>query len=195
MDMKAVFGIASSIILIIGGLPYLYDIHRQKIRPHILSWLGWSFITALGAFAVLADGGGWVVAMLFANTVLCLLMAGYSIFKKVGVWSASIYDFLFFGVGLLGLILWQVSGEPIVAIIFAVIADFCFGVPTIIKTYKNPQSETYFAWLASVVAELLALFAVKHYVFSELVYPVYLLIFDAFVLGLVLGLIGKKPKR
>jgi hypothetical protein len=194
MELKAVFGILSAVVLIVGGIPYLKNIHDRKIRPHVLSWIGWSFITAIGAFSMLASGSEWVVAILFANTFLCISIAVYSIVRKVGVWSASSYDFILFGLGLLGLILWQVSGLPIIAIIFAILADFCFGLPTIIKAFKNPKSETYFVWLASTVSGLLSLFAIKQYTFSEIAYPLYLFIFDIIVLLLVLKIIKKRLK-
>lgn len=192
MEIKAIFGILASVVLIIGGVPYLIDIHKKKVHPHILSWLGWSFITALGGSAMLASGSQWVVALLFANTFLCFGIAGYSIVRKVGVWSTSIYDFLFFGLGILGLILWQVTGSPIIALVLAIVADLSFGLPTIIKTYKNPESETYFAWLASTVSGLLSLFAIENFNFSEVAYPAYLFTFDMIVLFLVLKVIRKK---
>ncbi|MCX6795138.1 MAG: hypothetical protein NT165_00150 [Candidatus Falkowbacteria bacterium] len=192
MEIKAIFGILSSVVLIIGGVPYLVDIHKKKVRPHVLSWIGWSFITALGGSAMLASGSHWVVALLFANTALCFVIAGYSVIRKVGVWSASIYDFLFFGLGILGLILWKVVGSPIIALVLAIIADFSFGLPTIFKTYKRPESETYFAWLASTVSGLLSLLAIENFNFSEVAYPAYLFIFDTIVLLLVLRVIRKK---
>lgn len=40
MEIKAGFGILSSIILIVGEIPYLRDIHNKKVRPHVLSWIG-----------------------------------------------------------------------------------------------------------------------------------------------------------
>lgn len=192
MEIKAVFGILSSIVLIVGGIPYLIDIHKRKVHPHVLSWIGWSFITALGGSAMLASGSHWVVALLFANTLLCFAIAVYSVIRKVGVWSTSIYDFVFFGLGILGLILWQLLDAPIIALILAIIADLSFGLPTIIKTYKDPESETYFAWLASTMSGLLSLFAIEHFNFSEVAYPAYLFIFDSIVLFLVLKIISKK---
>jgi len=194
METKAIFGILSALVLIIGGIPYLKDIHQRKVRPHILSWTGWSFITAIGAFSMLVGGSEWVVAILLANTLLCISIAVYSMVRKVGVWSASIYDFILFGLGFLGLILWQVSGLPILAVIFAILADFFFGLPTIIKTFKNPASETYFTWSASATSGLLSLLAIKQYTFLEVAYPLYLFIFDTLVLLLVLKIIKKRLK-
>lgn len=192
---KAAFGIASSIFVLLGGLPYLNDIHKKRANPHVLSWLGWAFITALGAFAMLAEGSVWAVAILFANTALCLLIAVYSIIRKVGVWSTGKQDFIFFGIGILGLILWQVLDMPILALICAIIADFCFGAPTIIKTFKDPSTETPFVWATATISGFLSLFALQNLSFHEVAYPLYLFIFDGVVLILALGFITNGKAR
>lgn len=192
MDPKAVFGILSSVFILIGGIPYIRDIHLGKAHPHVLSWIGWAFITALGASAMLAEGSEWVVAILLANTLLCLTIAGYSVAKRVGVWSTTVWDFVFFGLGILGLVLWQTLNAPVLALICAITADLSFGIPTIIKTYKDPRSETYFVWLTATISGLLSLFAARHFQFSEVAYPIYLLIFDGTVLLLVLRIFRKR---
>jgi hypothetical protein len=192
MEIKAIFGILSSIFAVLGVMPYIRDIHNGKVHPHILSWTGWAFITGLGGFAMLAEGSQWAVSILFANMAACLVIAVYSIIKKLGVWSTTIYDFIFFSLGILGLILWQSLNLPILALVCAIIADFCFGVPTVIKTFKNPKSETYFAWLVASISGFFSLFAIKNFSFSELAYPLYLFLFDSLVLLLVLEVIRKK---
>lgn len=192
MEIKAIFGILSSIFVLLGGIPYIKDIYKEKVKPHILSWLGWSFITALGAFSMLAIGSEWAVAILLSNTALCFIIAVYSIIKKVGVWSTSIFDFIFFGLGIFGLVLWQVLNIPIIALICAIVADFSFGVPTIIKTFKKPETETPFVWLMATISGLFSLFAIKSIVFYEIAYPLYLFIFDSLVLLLVLKIIKKR---
>lgn len=191
IETKALFGILSSIFVIIGAFPYLIDIHREKVHPHVLSWFGWAFITALGASAMAADGATWASAILWANTVLCILIAGYSILRRVGVWSTGIYDYIFFGLGIAGLILWQVLDLPIIALICAIVADLSFGLPTIIKTYKDPSSETPFVWATATISGLLSLFAIQSFAFHEVAYPLYLFIFDTTVLLLVLKIIHR----
>jgi len=195
IEIKALFGILSSFFVLIGGIPYLKDIHQAKAHPHVLSWFGWAFITALGASAMLAEGSTWAVAILLANTLLCLSIAGYSIIKKVGVWSTGTYDYVFFGFGILGLILWQVLDMPVIALVFAILADLSFGLPTIIKTYKDPSTETPFVWATATISGLLSLFAVKSFAFHEAAYPLYLFIFDAIVLLLVLKIISRNTKK
>lgn len=193
MEIKAIFGILSSIFVLVGVLPYIKDIHKGDVRPHVLSWFGWAFITIIGAFAMLAEGSQWAVAILFANATSSLIIAVYAIIRKVGVWSTTIYDYALFGLGILGIVLWQTLHLPILALICVIIADFCFGLPTIFKTWKDPSSETYFVWMTAALSGLLSLFALKDFTFSESAYPLYLFIFDTVVLLLVLKIIKRKP--
>ncbi len=192
MSDKAFFGILSSVFVLMGGIPYIKDIHKGKAHPHVLSWLGWTFITILGASAMFVEGSRWVVAILVANALNSLIIAGYSVVKKVGVWSTGVYDYIFFGLGLLGLILWRVLNLPIIALACSILADLFFGLPTIVKTYKNPLSETPFVWITASISGLFSLFAIQVFAFHEVAYPLYLFIYDSVVLLLVLKVIGKK---
>jgi hypothetical protein len=188
-DSKLILGILSSVFVLIGALPYLKDIKHKKAKPQVLSWLGWAFITGLGAVAMLADGATWTAAIVFANMVLCLIIAFYSIVTKAGIWSVSNYDYVFFGLGIVGLILWQILDLPAIAIVFAILADLLFGLPTITKTYKEPSTETPFVWLTAVVSAILSLFAATNLSFTQLAFPFYLLLFDSTVLLLALRVI------
>lgn len=192
MEMKALFGILSSIVVLIGGFPYIKDIYKRQAHPHVLSWLGWGFITSLGAFAMLASGSKWVVAILFANSLLCFIIVIFSLIRKVAILSTSKFDYVFFGLGILGLVLWQTLNMPIFAIICAILADFSFGLPNIIKIYKKPNSETRFIWFAAALSGLLSMFAIQNFTFSESAYPIYLFMYDTIVLFLVLNIIRKK---
>lgn len=188
----AIFGLISSALILIGAGPYIRDILNKKAHPHVLSWLGWGFITALGASAMYADGSTWPAAIVFANSVACLTIVLFSIINKVGIWQTSFFDWFFFGMGLLGIVLWQTLDLPVLALICALVADFSFGVPTIIKTYKDPSTETPFVWVAAASSGLFSIFAIEVWAFYEAAYPVYLLIFDTIVLLLVLRIV-KRP--
>jgi hypothetical protein len=193
MEIKAIFGLLSSLFVFLGTIPYLVDIHNKQVQPHILSWLGWAFLTGLGASAMIADGATWATAILWANAFFCLVIAIYSVIKGVGVWSTASYDYLFFLLGLIGLILWQVLDKPVIALVFAILADLFFGLPTIIKAYKEPISETRLVWLAAAISGLFGLFAINGFVFHEAAYPIYLFIYDSTMLLIVLKIIRRSP--
>jgi hypothetical protein len=128
-----IFGTLSALAILIGGGPYIKDIYLKKVHPHVLSWLGWAFITGLGASAMYVEGSTWLALIVGANTVMCLSIAVFSTIRKVGVFQTSKWDWVFFGLGMLGLILWLTLDMPILALICAILADFCFGIPTIVS--------------------------------------------------------------
>ena len=191
MEIKAFFGIIASAFVLIGSVPYLVDIHHKTAKPHILSWLGWSLITALGAFAMLAEGSTWSSAIIWANTVMCMVIALYAMIKRSGVWSTTIYDYILFGLGICGLILWQTLSLPILALICAILADLFFGLPTIIKTYRDPSSETRLVWMFAVFSGFSGLFAIGTFAFYDVAYPLYLFLYDMVVFLLVMRVIKK----
>lgn len=194
MEIKALFGLIASIFVLIGSIPYLIDMHHKSAKPHVLSWLGWSLITALGAFAMLAEGSTWSSAIIWANTVMCMVIAVYAIIKKAGVWSTTIYDYVLFGLGIIGLILWQTLDLPILALICAILADLFFGLPTIIKAYKDPLSETRLVWMFATLSGLSGLFAIGVFTFYDAAYPIYLFLYDITLLLLVTRIIKKSNK-
>ncbi len=189
MLSASTFGILSSLAILVGAGPYIRDIFNKKVHPHVLSWLGWAFITGLGASAMYAEGSTWLAAIVGANTITCLSVVIFSMIAKVSVWQSSKYDTIFFGLGIVGLFLWLTLDLPVLALICAIVADFAFGMPTIIKTYKDPSTETPFAWIMATLSGFLSLFAIETVAFYEIAYPAYLLIFDTVVLLLVLRVV------
>ncbi len=194
MFSAAFFGVLSSFLILIGAIPYIKDIFKKQVHPHVLSWLGWGLITGLGAAAMYADGSTWMAVIVFANTIACLSIVFFSVIRRVGVWETSHFDWFFFAMGLIGVVLWQTLDMPVLALICAMIADFAFGVPTIIKSYKNPETETPFVWIAATLSGFFSLFAIEVVAFHEIAYPVYLLLFDSTVLLLVLKIVKKKKE-
>jgi hypothetical protein len=183
---KIVFGVISSVFIFVGLIPYIRDIKLKKVQPHILSWAGWGGITGVGFVAMLSEGFTGGAILVGANFFACFGIAIYAKIKGVGVWNTSKYDYAFFMLGLVGVVLWQVFNSPDIAIGFAILADFCFGIPTIIKIYKHPKSETVLPWLMTSIAGLAGLVAISYVSFTEIAYPVYLAIYDTSALGLIL---------
>lgn len=186
MEIKAISGILSAVFTLVGAIFYLRSIYRKESNPHILSWLGWAFITIIGAFAMLYSGSTWSTLFIFSNFLSCISIAIYSIYKKVGTWSTSIYDYVFFGLGILGIILWQTFDAPILAIILSVLADLFFAIPTVVKTYKNPKSENAYSWIPYCIAGIFGLISIQTLALTEVLYPSYIFSLNLLVLIIIL---------
>lgn len=185
MELKAISGILSAVFTLLGAIFYLRSIHKKEINPQILSWFGWAFITLVGTLAMLDSGSTWSVLFIFSNFLSCISIALYSIYRKVGTWSTSSYDYIFFTLGVLGIILWQTFDMPILAIIFCVLADLFFAIPTIIKTFKDPNSENATSWIPYCIAGVFGLLSIQTFLATEVLYPSYIFTLNSIVLIII----------
>jgi hypothetical protein len=61
---------------------------------------------------------------------------------------------------------------------FAIAADGLAFLPTLVKAFRYPESESPYAFMMGVVAALIALAIVTTYDFKHLAFPFYILIAD-----------------
>jgi hypothetical protein len=87
-----------------------------------------------------------------------------------------------------------ISGEPIVALALNLIVDLLGAVPTIIKTWYQPDSEDLLAWLLFLAANGLNLLAIDAWSASRALYPVYLFAVSVVVMGEILRAPGRMSK-
>ena len=78
------------------------------------------------------------------------------------------------------------------SVIFAILADLFVTIPTIVKTYHEPETEPPLLWLLYTFAASLAMIATTPYTVYNLLYPLYITL-GAFLIGL-LALRGKMKK-
>jgi hypothetical protein len=107
--------------------------------------------------------------MTFNTAIVAVLGAvGYG-YKQYGG-----LDYTCGAIGAAAIVLWLLTGQPLVALILSVAADFIIAIPTIVKTIRDPHSETLFAWFLVAVASALTLLSITSLTPSNLLYPSYL---------------------
>ena len=96
---------------------------------------------------------------------------------------------------LTALILWQLTGNGLLAVIFAVLTDFLAAIPTLVKAWNHPASESANAYYANIVGGILTLLTINEWKLINYLFPLYIVIicfFIAFAINSIkLGL--KKP--
>jgi hypothetical protein len=93
---------------------------------------------------------------------------------------------------LVGLIIWQIVQIGNIAIIFSIMADGLAAIPTVIKSYKDPDSENWLVYLMSAISAGLTLLTIKIWNFQHFAFPIYILLICALIFILVKFRIGKK---
>ena len=89
---------------------------------------------------------------------------------------------------MLALVLWTVTADPITAIVFSILADALASVPTIIKCWQHPETETGIAYFIVLCNVVLGLLVAPSHMFSQIGFLIYL-----FVANLLLTLGVSRP--
>lgn len=174
MDYKIVLGICAIVINFIGFGPYFKNLLAGKTRPHAFSWIIWGILEATAFFAQLSQGGGpgaWVTG---ASALMVFFIAGVAIYRRDT--EIKLVDWLAFGGGILGIVLWYITKNPLTAVILVVISDALAFVPTFRKSYSYPEQETLFEYVCSATKYFISLFALQSVNLTTWLYPFSLII-------------------
>lgn len=118
-----------------------------------------------------------------------------SFFNKKAYWKLDKLDYVMGGLALLGIILWQITGEGNVAIVFAILADGLAAIPTIVKAYSNPETESPKIFLLGIVNATIALLTIDTWSFAHWGFPAYIVGINMILYPLIrfkLGLVWQR---
>lgn len=75
---------------------------------------------------------------------------------------------------------------------FAIFADGIAGIPTVIKSFRFPETENYLEFLGSFISVTLSMLAIKIWNFTHYAFPGYIFFFDLATIILIRFKIGKR---
>ena len=168
--------IAGSIISFLGFIPYLKDTIKGTTKPNRMTWALWAVAPLIAAIAGLSSGVTWAVLPVFMAGFGPLLVLFVSFRNKNSYWKLSKFDYICGATSVLALILWSITKNPSLAILLAISSDLLAAIPTMLKSWTHPYSETYQVFLFSMIGNLTAFLVMKQWNFNELAFPIYLIL-------------------
>lgn len=159
---------------LLAGYSYIKDTIKGSTKPNRISWLMWTIGPFIATAAAISNGVTWAVLPVFISGFIPFLVLSASFVNKKSYWKLTKFDYLCGFFSILAIVLWALTKEPNIAIIFSILSDGSAAIPTLIKTYKHPQTETLSVYLAGVFNTLTTFAAVKTWNFSSLAFPIYL---------------------
>lgn len=185
------FGILAGVLAMVAAIPYVRDILKGETRPNKVSWFIWVILQAIALVSQLVQGGKDSVLLsvgdLLASLVILLLAFKYGEKKWHWIDRAALVG------AAIGLLVWYLFNQPVVALIITVFVDFCGVVPTWRKAYADPSSETMSTWIIVGFGAIFGVLAVGKLDAALLLYPVYLTIAN---LGVAVAMqVGKLRMR
>lgn len=142
----------------------------------------WSAAPMIATVAALSDGVRLAVLPVFMAGFGPLLVFISSFINKNSYWKLEKFDYICGICSVLALVLWAVTKEPIVAIVFSIASDGFAAVPTLTKAWKYPETESPGPFITGLLSSLTSFAAIKVWDFSSYAFPVYLVIINCFLL-------------
>jgi hypothetical protein len=173
----------------VGSLVYVWDTLRGTTQPNRVTWLLWAFAPLL-AFAVeLRSGIGLRALTTFIIGFMPLLVFIASFHNPAAVWKIRRIDYACGAMSLVGTAVWLATQNGVVAIVAAIAADFTAGIPTMIKSWSNPESETLLSYVGAALNSGILLLTVDHWTTEVAAFPLFILC----VASVQVVLVGFKP--
>lgn len=167
-------------------LKYIQDTLSNKIQPNIVSWAVWATASLLSFFVALSTGIPFLeLFSTFISGLVPLIIVLVLIFVNKGKFIFSKLDIFCFGLAILGLILWKILG-PIYGYGFGLLADMTGFVPTLVKTFKNPKSETIPVYVMGMISSVINILTLQNFSLFTLGFPIYITSFNSLIVIMVL---------
>ena len=169
-----------------GTLSYLKDTIQGRAKPNRVTWLLWTIAPLIATVAALTEGVKWSVLPVFMAGFCPLLVFIASFVNKNAYWKLGILDYWCGFWAILALILWGITKNPTLAVIFSIVSDGCAALPALIKAWQHPETETIAVYATALVSALTSFAAVKTWKLIEIAFPLYLMAANSLIIILIL---------
>jgi len=193
--MPSVFIIISSLLALISPIVYSIAIFKGEAKPHRTTRLVLLLITSLTTASLFAQKNQVAIYLAGVSTIQSIMIFTLSLKRGMGGWSKT--DMLCLFIALIGIALWRITENPVVALYCAIGADFAGMIPALIKTSKFPKTEVWTFYLLDVFAALFSLLALKKWTLEEYSYPIYIMFINLAMVILIVrpGLFFKEVHK
>jgi hypothetical protein len=184
-----------SAIGVLGGAFYLRDTLRGTTQPNRVTWLLWAVAPLLAALVEFRSGVGLRTLTTFVVGFMPLLVFIASFHNPSAVWKIGWLDYACGALSVAGTAGWLVTQSGVVAIVAAIVADALAGLPTLIKSWNAPDSESVSSYLGALANSGILLLTVHHWTTAQVAFPLYIVCVASVEVILVGGRAGPRIRR
>lgn len=187
-DISTLLAIVSGLLALGSFIPYVITTLQGTTRPNRVTWWIWTLQGWILTSTYYLSGGEHTIWLPLADTILVTVVALLS-FRYGEAGHTRIDTISLMGAGI-SILLWVTLGSPLTALYFGILVSLMGAVPTIVKTYRAPETENSLSWGIFSVAATINLFALPVVLSAENVYPLYLLLINGTIF--LLAFFGKR---
>ena len=186
------FVILGAIIAAAGSLSYLIDTLKGKVKPNRVSFLLWSLAPLIAFFAEIKQGVGIQALMTFVVGFLPFTIFIASFVNKKAEWKLTGFDLMCGALSIVGLVFWYITKSGDIAIIFSILADALAALPTVVKSFNYPETESAWPYFASTISAILTPLTVTVWNVANVAFPLYIVLITLVIFSLVQFKLGKQ---
>lgn len=169
------------IIGAVGSLGYIFDTLRGKTKPDRVTFFLWSIIPLIAFSAEIKQSVGIQSLMTLSVAIFPFAIFLASFVNKKARWRLTHFDILCGVLSIIGIILWQIFNNGNIAIAFSILADATAALPTIVKSYAYPTTESAWPRIAGAINALCTLVTITTWDFAHFGFPLYILLLNAII--------------
>lgn len=186
MPIRSLFSILSGIIFLAGFFPYIRAVLRGRAKPSKSSWIIWASLdtVALAGMCVSHTLNGQILAATCGSWMVVILAL------KHGIPGWSKLDKTCLVGALLGILLWIIFANPVLAILASMSVVFLGSMPTFRSVWEDPDRENLAAWVCYWISCIFSFLAIPRWTLAAAAQPMVFFAMDTIVLALLL-----RPKK
>jgi hypothetical protein len=184
--VQNLFIIISTLLALTSPIFYIHSILKGKTKPHRTTRFILLLDTLLSTAALYAVNDRVAIWLAGVSALQAIVLFILSIKYGMGGWAKSDIACLLIALG--GIVLWQTTDNPLLALWASILADFVGMIPALIKTWRFPHLETWTFFAMDTVAGIFTMLAISTRTFHNTAYPLYI-----FAINLTMVLLILRP--
>lgn len=186
------FVLLAALFNIVGSLTYAINTIKGRTKPNRVTWFLWALAPLIAFSAQLDEGVFWQAIMTFMVGFGPLLIFLASFINRKAYWEITKLDITCGAISVLALVLWLITGTGLIAILFSIFADLLAGVPTLIKAFRNPETEHHSVFRNGAISAGITLLTIKEWTAANYAFALYILLICLVLYLLIRFELGKK---
>jgi hypothetical protein len=183
INLKLVFGLLGTIFTIVCFIPYIITILQGKTKPNRATWWVWAINGSILSLGNLAVGADYTMLPIICPVIAQWCIAILSIKHGEGGWNR--FDRRCLIASGISFILWRILKYDLIAIVLPLLIDILAALPTLKKSYYEPETEDLLTYILYTVGGLFTVLAITKWSFEIAITPIYILCINAVIVLLL----------
>ncbi len=182
--MRNVLIVISTVLVLLSPIVYIRSILGGETKPHRTTrFVIWA-ITLLSTWSLIDSNFSAAFWLSAASMIQTSVVLALSFKHGYGGWAKL--DIICLIIAAVGVIIWQVSGKPLLGLYASIIADVVGNIPALVKTYRLPYSENWQFFALDTLSGTLSFMALTSYSIYTASYPAYIVVINGAMAVLIL---------